>query len=72
MAGNANSGRRDLSPGPGRLPKKFTLKLGDTFGISEKTADGKFVPMVLATVVEVNRKCLVLETSEHNRITIFR
>lgn len=74
MAGNKNSGAPGVSrkAGPGRLPQRFTLKLGDKFGLSEKTADGKFLPMILATVVEIDRKCLVLETNENNRITLFR
>jgi hypothetical protein len=58
--------------GPGRLPKKFTLELGKKYAMSQKTADGYFLPMELLTVVEIDRKVIVLETADKNRITIFR
>lgn len=58
--------------GPGRLPRKFTLELGKKYGVSQKTADGYFLPMKLLTVVEIDRKIIVLEDEEKNRITIFR
>jgi hypothetical protein len=58
--------------GPGRLPKKFTLELGKQYAVSQKSADGKFWPIELATVVELDRKVIVLETADKNRITIFR
>lgn len=71
MAGNKNSGRHGIPPGPGRIPTKFTLKMGDKFGMFEQTpADGQALP-VFATVVEVGRSRLVLETGE-SRIVIFR
>lgn len=58
--------------GPGRLPKKFTLELGKQYAMSQKTADGHFLPMELLTVVELDRKVIVLETQDKDRITIFR
>lgn len=58
--------------GPGALPKKFTLELGGQYGLSTTTADGKFLPLQLATVVELDRKIIVLETPDKTRITIFR
>jgi hypothetical protein len=58
--------------GPGRLPKKFTLELGKKYAMSQKTGDGYFLPMKLLTVVEIDRKVIVLEDEEKNRITIFR
>jgi hypothetical protein len=57
--------------GPGRLPKKFTLELGKQYAVSQ-VVNGKFNPIKLATVVELDRKVIVLETSDKNRITIFR
>lgn len=57
--------------GPGRLPKKFTLELGKQYAISQKI-NGKFNPIELATVIELDRKVIVLETADKNRITIFR
>jgi hypothetical protein len=57
--------------GPGALPKKFTLELGKQYAVSQ-IVNGKFIPIELATVVELDRKVIVLETSDKNRITIFR
>jgi hypothetical protein len=57
--------------GPGRLPKKFTLEFGKQYAVSQ-VVNGKFNPIELATVVELDRKVIVLETADKNRITIFR
>jgi len=57
--------------GPGRLPKKFTLELGKQYAVSQ-VVNGKFNPIELATVIELDRKIIVLETQDKNRITIFR
>lgn len=57
--------------GPGRLPKKFALELGKQYAVSQ-VVNGKFTPIELATVIELDRKVIVLETSDKNRITIFR
>lgn len=58
--------------GPGRLPQKFTLELGKRYGISRKDSNGKFLPIQLATVAEIDRKTTVLEFDDGSRITIFR
>jgi hypothetical protein len=64
-----SGGKRE---GAGRPVETFTLKAGAQYAISAKTADNHFLPMVLATVVEVDRKILVLELDNGDRLTIFR
>jgi hypothetical protein len=58
--------------GAGRKIETFTLRRGKQYAISTKTADGYFLPMQLATVVELDRKVLVLELDNGDRMTIFR
>lgn len=58
--------------GPGALPKKFAIEIGKQYAISQKTVDGKFLPIQIGTVVELDRKVIVLELQDGARITIFR
>lgn len=58
--------------GTGPKPKKFTFELDKEYLISETTEDGKFLPLQLATVVELDRKLIKLKTNENNIITISR
>jgi hypothetical protein len=58
--------------GAGRPIETFTLRRGKQYAISTKTGDGYFLPMQLATIVELDRKVLVLELDNGDRLTIFR
>lgn len=53
-------------PNTGPKPKKFTIEVGKQYLMSEATPDGKFFPMRLFTVVELDRKLIRLRDKETN------
>ena len=58
-------------PGAGRKVARFTLKRDTQYGIGIEMSDG-FLPPTWATVVEVDRKLIVLQLDNGDRLTIYR
>lgn len=58
---------------PGRKPKSFTLKLGDTFYLAGKDADGNgLTPAQLWTVTAIGRGHVVMSSDNGNTYRLVR
>lgn len=58
---------------PGRKPKSFTLKLGDSFCKSQKDAQGRpLIPGELWTVTEITRTHVTLSSDNGDTYKLLR